>query len=78
MKKTRFTNEQEQRRSEAGKPYSINYNKKKDRPAPRKKSKTSRVAHNLYITQLVVDIVNLLLREGDQSPGKGKLPTLKS
>lgn len=26
----------------------------------------------IYITQFVVDIVNLLLREGDQSPGKGK------
>jgi hypothetical protein len=25
----------------------------------------------IYITQIVVDIVNLLLREGDQSPGKG-------
>lgn len=26
----------------------------------------------IYIKQFVVDIVNLLLREGDQSPGKGK------
>lgn len=26
----------------------------------------------IYITQFVVDIINLLLREGDQSPGKGK------
>jgi hypothetical protein len=69
-------------KEEAGKPYSINYNKKKDRPAPRNKSKTSRDRLGsqpiIYITQLVVDIVNLLLREGDQSPGKGKLPTLKS
>lgn len=39
-------------KEEAGKPYSINYNKKKDRPAPRKKSKTSRSrrALNLYYT----------------------------
>lgn len=32
----------------------------------------------IYITQLVVDIVNLLLREGDPSLGKGRQLTLTS